>query len=97
MTSPKDELLALRNAIENASTIPVDDAAIICMLQGRPGPGSHLRALFSDVGLAELARVGRLHGIGLPTILNAYGRAKSVAIAARPELDQALKDIWQEA
>lgn len=89
-----DHLLAIRNAIENASTIPVHDDEIVGMLRGESGDGSHLRALFGEVSLAELARVGRIHGIGLPTILAAYDRATTTALAANPELEQALANAW---
>lgn len=92
MMAQKDDLLAIRNAIENASTVPVGNQIIVGVLRGEHGHGSHLRALFGDVSLAELARVGRLHGINVPTILAAYKQAKVTALAANAELDQALAD-----
>ena len=87
-------LLGLRHAIENASRDPVTDEAVIAMLRGEGGSGSQLRALFEDNSLAMLARGGAAAGIGLPTILAAYARARDTALAVNRELDEALAGGW---
>lgn len=92
MALEKNDLLAIRNAVENASTVPIDDAGILEHLRGEGRCGAHLRAIFGDVSLAELARVGRLYGIPVPTIIGAYRQAKATAAAANAELDRALVD-----
>jgi hypothetical protein len=93
---PDDEqgLIAIRHAVENASTEPIADDGILAILRGAGGAGSHVRAVFGDVSLSMLARAGRAAGIGLPTILAAYREARATAAAANPELDEALKGEW---
>ena len=87
-------LLTIRNAVENASTVPVTDEQIVAMLAGADGCVSHLQAIFGDVTLQTLSRAGAAHGIALRTILAAYSRAKDTALAANPELDQHLSAGW---
>ena len=84
-------LLTIRQAVENASTDPITDEAIIGMLRGEGASGAHLAALFGDVPLQALARAGRAAGIGLGTILAAYAEARRVSLARNPELDAALE------
>jgi hypothetical protein len=88
------DLLALRNAAENASNEPITDAQIVDILRGACGSGSHMRAIFGDVSLRGLSRAGAASGVDLSTILAAYQAAKSSVAAANPELDAALRGDW---
>lgn len=90
----KHALLAVRNAVENASTEPISNEEILAILRGEGGRGSHLRAVFGDVSLRGLARAGAAYGIPAATILAAYAAARTSAAAVNPELDRALKDGW---
>ena len=85
-------LLGPRNAIENASTDPVTDAAIVGMLRCEGGTGSQRRALFEDCSLRALARAGAAFGIGVPMILAAYAAARDRDGAANPDLERVLDD-----
>ena len=87
-------LLTIRNAVENASTVPITDEQIVAMLAGGDGCVSHLQAIFGDVTLQALSRAGAAHGIALGTILDAYARAKETALAANPELDRNMSAGW---
>ena len=85
-------VLVLRHAVENASSAPVTDDDIAAILRGHGGRASHVRAIFEDASLATIAAAARSNGIGLPTVLAAYVRAKLDHAAANPELDEALRD-----
>lgn len=87
-------LLALRNAVGNASNHPLSDTEIVAILRGGHASGSHLRAVFGDVSLRAIAHAGASHGIEMPTILAAYQAARASAAAANPELDRALLPDW---
>lgn len=91
---PADGMLALRNAVENASTEPVSDDGIRAILRGEGGRHHQVRALFEDCSLAALARAGASQGIALPVILKAYAAAKVSACAMNRELDEALRGGW---
>ena len=86
-------MLALRHAIENASTVPVTDEQIAAILRGEDGRDSHVSALFGDASLASITAAGRSNGIDVQTILAAYARARREHAAANPELDAALRDL----
>ena len=87
-------LLAIRNAVENASVEPITDAQIVAILRGGEGCGSHLRAVFGDVSLQGLSKAAAAYGIPLRTILGAYRRARDTAAAANGELDRELEAEW---
>lgn len=87
-------LLALHNAVQNASTEPTDDTALLAILRGEGGPTTHVRTVFEDVSLQSLFRAGAAHGIDTPTILAAYAAARPGLALANPELDAALKPGW---
>ena len=81
------------SAVENASTVPIDAGEVLRLLRGGHGAGSHLRALFGDVGLSTLLRIAIAHGIDDAALAQAYRDAASTHAAANPELDEFLADI----
>lgn len=83
-------MLALRNAIENASRELIDDDGIAAILRGQGARSHQVRALFEDCSLQALARAGASLGIEVQTILAAYAEARTTAIARNRELDAAL-------
>jgi hypothetical protein len=85
-------LLALRHAVQNASTIPITDAAILGILRGEPAPGSHLRAVFGDASLHAILSAAAAADISRHAVLAAYQVARQSAAAANPELDAALSN-----
>lgn len=87
-------MLALRNAVENASNEAIGDDEIAAILRGDGARAHQVRALFEDCSLAALARAGAAQGIGLHTILAAYAAAKESAFAVNRELDEALRGGW---
>ena len=87
-------MLALRNAIENASREPIDDDGIAATLRGQGARPHQLRALFEDCSLQALARAGASLGIEVQTILAAYAAARTTATACNAELDAALDHGW---
>ncbi len=87
-------MIAVRHAVENASTQPITDDEIVAILRGGGGSGTHLRAIFGDASLQALASAGRSHGVPLATILAAYAAAKATAAAANPEPDAELRGGW---
>lgn len=87
-------LLALRNAVENASQDPVQDQHLVAILRGHGATGPQRRALFGDVSVQGLLRAAAAHGIDRPTLLAAYAEAKRTDAAANPELDAASKPDW---
>ncbi len=87
-------LLAIRNAIENASNGPVSDATIVAILRGEITSGAQLGTIFEDNSLQALARAGRAAGVTLPTILHAYAAIRATTAVANPGLDKALEGDW---
>lgn len=81
------------SAIENASTVPIDANEVLRLLRGGHGAGSHLRALFGDVGISTLLRIAIVHGIDDATLAQAYRQAASIHAAANPELDEFVAEI----
>ncbi len=93
-STPAPELQTIVNAVGNASRVPITSEVIAAILQGKGGLPSHVRTIFSDVSLRGLEQAGTVFGIGLATILDAYGVARASVAAANPELDRALAERW---
>lgn len=81
------------SAIENASTVPIEADEVLRLLRGGQGAGSHLRALFGDVGLSTLLQIAIAHGIDDATLAQAYRQAASIHAAANPELDEFVAEM----
>lgn len=87
-------MLALRNAVENASNEPIDDDGIAAILRGEGARAHQVRAVFEDSSLGAIARAGASRGIALNATLASYAAAKVSANAMNPELDKALEGGW---
>jgi outer membrane murein-binding lipoprotein Lpp len=87
-------IFALRNAAENASTEPIDDAGIAAILCGQGGSGSHRRAIFGDASQATILSAAIALGIDRRTVLRAYRAAREECAAANRDLDAALAEGW---
>lgn len=81
------------SAVKNASTVPIDADEALRLLRGGHGAGSHLRALFGDVGLTILMRIAIAHGIEDATLAQAYRHAACTHAAANPDLDKFAAEI----
>lgn len=85
-------LQTIRNAIENASQVPITDEGIRAILTGGSGHASHRRALFSDVSVSTLFRYLSATNISRQSMLFAYQAARDEVCAANAELDDLLRD-----
>ncbi len=79
-------MAAARNAVANASRVPVSDDQILAILATGDGPGHLVRALFQDCTFETLDRLGAEHGVARSVIRRAYARARLVHAAINADL-----------
>jgi hypothetical protein len=82
-----DPMATALSAIQNASRAPVTADQVLVALRTGTGEPSHVRALFGDVALQTLIRLGIRYGISNDEIGRAYRIALRTTAARNPELD----------